>query len=211
VWFPARSKIKEPVKYLQSIQNSALRSITGNHAAASVQHLHEECKILPVEEHLQMQCTKFLVNMMRSLHPSHSITNRPPGARLDMKPTLQQCFGQEAAIYAHDRVILESNCKKAIKSIHTNAVTSYPNKRAPNRVLSITPPEVHPDEALLPPAYRTTMTRLRSDFCRDLQSYRKFIRAAADDICPGCLSFPHTTAHIFSCPSTPTALKPINL
>jgi hypothetical protein len=145
-----------------------MRSIIGNHAAASVQHLHENFKILPVEEHLLMQCTQFLMNMMQPLHPSHSIANRSPGARLNMKPTLQQCFGQEAAIYAPDGVISESNYKKAIKSIHTNTVTSYHSKRAPNHVLGVPPTEVHPDQALLPRVYRTTMTRLFSDFYRDL-------------------------------------------
>jgi hypothetical protein len=54
IWFPIRSKLKEPVKQLQVIQNDALRAITGNHSAASIQHLHDKCKILPVKEHLSM-------------------------------------------------------------------------------------------------------------------------------------------------------------
>jgi hypothetical protein len=211
VWFPIRSKLKEPVKQLQVIQNDALRAITGNHSAASIQHLHDECKILPVKEHLSMQCAQFLVSSRHPCHPSHEVTGRLPGVRPDMKPTLQRCFGQVTEKYALDGTISELSLKRAIKEIHTDAVSAYLEGRVPNCVLGTLALEVHPDEALLPRIYRTTMTPLRADFNKDLRSYQKFIHASDDDSCPGCHAFPHTTAHLFSCSSSPTALRPIDL
>jgi hypothetical protein len=128
-----------------------------------------------------------------------------------MKPTLQQCFGHVSGKYAPDRTFLELSLKRAIKGIHTDAVFTYLEGRVPNCVLGTLAPEVHPDEALLPRIYRTTMTQLRADFCKDLRSYQKFIHTTDDDSCPGCQALPHTTAHLFSCPSTATALKSIDL
>lgn len=78
-----------------------------------------------------MQCTQFLVNTMHRSHPSHSITGCPPGARPNMSPTLQQCFGREATKYATDGVVSEISYKKAVKSIHTDAVTTYLENQAP--------------------------------------------------------------------------------
>jgi hypothetical protein len=140
VWFPARAKIKEPVKQLQIIQNNALSSITGNHSAASIQHFHDECKILPVKEHLSMQCAQFLVSTRHPSHPSHEITSRPPGARPDMKPALQHCFGQVADKYAPDGTIMEMTLKRAIKEIHTEIVSSKFIQMKRNCLMSIGQP-----------------------------------------------------------------------
>lgn len=211
VWFPIRSKLKGAVKRLQTIQNNALRAVTGCHAAASFQHVHDECKVLPVREHIAMQCTQFLVNSRQAMHPSNEVTGRPPGARPDMKPTLQHCFAREAVNYTTDGAITEMALKRAIKDIHTKAVTDVRAKSSPNRVLGVPPPEVHPSEASLPQCYRDSLSQLRSDYCQNLQSYQKFINNVNDDNCPSCQSSPHTTSHLFSCQAAPTPLKPIDL
>ena len=39
------------IRRLQVVQNRSLRLITGCHSAASVDHLHSECGVLPVEKH----------------------------------------------------------------------------------------------------------------------------------------------------------------
>jgi hypothetical protein len=102
VWLPARSLLKHPVAPLQAVQNSALRSITGCHAASSVQHLHDECEMLQVFDHLAMQSSQFLANTRQPNLPSHDITSRPPGPRPDRKPTLQRAFGKVVEPFSTD-------------------------------------------------------------------------------------------------------------
>jgi hypothetical protein len=46
LWMPLRASLKHPVPNLQSVQNASLRTVTGCHAAASQQHLHDECRVL---------------------------------------------------------------------------------------------------------------------------------------------------------------------
>jgi len=50
IWFPNTSPYL--VQKLQTIQNSALRIATGCVEMASIDHLHEETKILPIQDHL---------------------------------------------------------------------------------------------------------------------------------------------------------------
>jgi hypothetical protein len=44
---------------LQAAQNQALRHVTGCHAATSMDHLHQECKLMPVDQHLDSLATQF--------------------------------------------------------------------------------------------------------------------------------------------------------
>ena len=95
--------------------------------------------------------------------------------------------------------------------IHTDAVRSYINAASPNPVLGYKAPDVHPSELSLPRAHRTNLHQLRSGKCWSLRSYQFFINAAADDVCPDCLSAPHTTPQLFTCPAIPTTLTLLDL
>jgi hypothetical protein len=55
IWYPLRSKLASPVLPFQKLQNTALRTVTECHAAASEQQLYEQCKVLPVKDHLELQ------------------------------------------------------------------------------------------------------------------------------------------------------------
>jgi hypothetical protein len=109
VWFPICSKLKSPIDRLQAIQNAGLRLIMGCHAAASEQHLHDECKVLLVADHLNMHCAQFLDNSRQLGHPSFEVTSRPPGAHPSMKPTLRHSFGNRISMHLRDGVLPESN------------------------------------------------------------------------------------------------------
>jgi hypothetical protein len=211
IWYPARSSLKAPVASLQTVQNAALRVVTGCHKATAIQHLHDECQVLPVQEHLEMQCTQFLANALQSHHPSHEIVSNPPAARPPMKPTLQHCFGHKVAKYLQAGVITQLTYKRAVKEIHTEAVASYRAKREPNRVLGYPAPDVHPSEASLPRAHRVTLRQLRGWWCKDLRSFQKYINKTQDEDCPECGASAHMTPHLFACPATPTTLRPIDL
>lgn len=61
---------------------------------------------------------------MQRDHPSHEVVSHPPGNRPSMKLTLQHVFGTRVARFAQDGVILQINYKKAVKTLHTEAVAA---------------------------------------------------------------------------------------
>jgi hypothetical protein len=153
VWYPLQTSLKHPVAPLQVVQNACLCAIMGCHTSTSVQHLHDESRMLQVQDQLDIQCSQFLLNTRQVDHPSHSITSRPPGPRPSRKSTLQHQFSKniEQFVNANNK-ISSFDYKKATKQIHTNAVASALEKREVNPVLGTPPPEVHPSEATLPRA-----------------------------------------------------------
>ena len=82
---------KSALGRLQRVQNSALHSASGCHLAASVDHLHSECKVLPVKDHLDLLCKQFLVSSLRPNHPAHESVRRLHGDRRK-KETLRSKF-----------------------------------------------------------------------------------------------------------------------
>jgi hypothetical protein len=150
VWHPIRSSLKHPVDAIQKVQNACLRAVTGCHSAASIQHLHDECRMLQVREHLDMQSSQFLLNTRQSTHASHDVTGQPPGPRPDRKPTLQHRYNRDIDQFTNNAVALGINYKRDVKSIHTNSVTAALAKREASYVLGFPTPEVHPSDATLP-------------------------------------------------------------
>ena len=142
-----------------------------------------------------MQCSQFLANAMQAHHPSHAVVCHPPGARLGIKPTLQHCFGHRVSQFVRDGVISPPNYKKALKTLHTETVAAVRDGRSPNHVLDMPPPEIHPSKATLSRIHRTTLSQLRSGWCKDLRTYQKLIRKTHDGICPECLISPHSFSH----------------
>ena len=49
---------------IQRTQNEALRIITGSHKMSSIDHLHSETKMLPVEDHLNFLSAQYLVHCL---------------------------------------------------------------------------------------------------------------------------------------------------
>ena len=96
VWAP--NACKSSFDALQKIQNQALRIVTGSLKMSSIDHLHSEAATMPVEDHLEMLSTQFLVNSLRVSHPSHAVVTAPPGPR-KMKETLASKFSNKAAPY----------------------------------------------------------------------------------------------------------------
>jgi hypothetical protein len=103
-------------------------------------------------------------------------------------------------------IIPASTYNRSKDTIHTNAVRTYLASTEPNPVLGCAPPEIDPSELILPRAFRTTLSQLRSRKYSSLRSYHFFIKATNDDTCQSCFSAPHTSSHIFSCLNYPTTL-----
>merc|ERR1712074_433299 len=193
---------KTSANKLQRLQNSALRISTGCVKTSAVDHLHAETQILPVRNHLSLLCSQFLA---RTLIPSHPITSSSSGPR-PIRKTLQSHSLPMVAPYLTNGVLLPSDYKPTIASLHTSTVQSTIASQRPNRILQAPAPDISDDETSLPRPYRTALSQLRSGFCSSLNSFLERIGRAPDALCPSCRGSPHTTSHIFSCPSHPTSL-----
>ena len=206
VWFPNARNIRR----LQVIQNSALKVVTGCHAAASSEHVHVECKMLPVAESLAMSCSQFLAGALVPSHPSYGIVTMDSGPR-PMKSTLQSRFQPSIAHLLNQGSTPPGEVKNIRAAIHTETVEQYLESIGPNRVLNERAPEVSEDELLLSRSSRTTLSQLRSGFCRRLNDFQHRIGTSVISACPSCGTGLHTVGHLFSCPSHPTTLNPRSL
>ncbi len=73
IWSPIISD--NSLRKLQSLQNQALRLITGNLKMAS--DLHREAKILPIRDHCKMISNQFLLSNFINNHPGQKLTIKP--------------------------------------------------------------------------------------------------------------------------------------
>ena len=65
-------------KKIQTARNAALRTATGAHKMASIDHLHQESLTLRVKDHSDMLSAQYLVNCLEEDHVSHGITIQEP-------------------------------------------------------------------------------------------------------------------------------------
>ena len=76
-------------KKIQTAQNSALRTATGAHKMASIDHLHQESLTPRVKDHSDILSAQYLVNCLEEDHDSHGITIQEPRP---MKVTPKRVF-----------------------------------------------------------------------------------------------------------------------
>ena len=216
VWYP--NCAGGTIDKLQKIQNSALRIATGCHLKTDIDHLHRECHLLKVKDHLDLLCAQFLLSTLRQRHPSHEIVRAMPvresrqeSANFKPNHTLHSRFKQKVMPFLVDNVVPEQNYKVALKTLHTAAVQSAVTNSEPNKVILGQVPEINPNEADLPRPARSALSQLRSGYSIRLNSYRRLIGVSDTDLCPECRASPHTTNHIFSCAAKPTTLRPLDL
>jgi len=138
VWSPIISNSN--IKKIQTVQYSALRIITGCTADTNTQHLHEETKILSVEEHLTLLASQFKQKTYDPSHPLHPLLMQPPTPR----PMKQNIFNQDC-IYTKEILeepILSTDLMNACcKQIHTDFVQIHLANRKPNKLLNSVPPD----------------------------------------------------------------------
>ena len=101
--------------------------------------------------------------------------------------------------------------KDSLKSLHTSAVKNTLESYPPNKVLLSNPPDINKEEQSLSRKARTGLTRLRSGYCRTLNSYMSRIKEEVQDVCPRCDASPHNTLHLFNCLANPTVLDVTSL
>ena len=156
-WYPPLSETNRTS--LQTIQNHALRIITGCTLMTPIPHLHSEAKELPSYHHSDMIGAQFFAKLSDPSHPANHLTLPPPSFR-NMKITpsqkyipLSRKFNPQA-----DPPDLGPS------TIHTNAVFNYLKTQPPNKLLKVIPPEKSPSETKLPRKDRVLLAQLRSTY-----------------------------------------------
>jgi hypothetical protein len=145
LWKPVISKTW--IDKIQVAQNNALHTVNGCHAAASMDHLHQECKLQPVDNHLDLLATQFLENAMQPHHPSHEIVIAPPAPRPNMKPSLQTRFSSSLTPFLNDDgVVAPVSYKKVLSALRTSATQKSIASLKHNRDLGTRPPAVSSQE-----------------------------------------------------------------
>ena len=153
---------------------------------SSSDHIHLECKVLPLKQHSQLLCKQYLATTFLPNHPGNKILNNPPMRNLKKtasmyKPEVSQKFQANL------------NLKQVIKCLHTNSVQIALNNYKPNRVLQSDTPEINPEEQTLMRREGSELARLRSGFSCRLKSYLCRIdnKNLVQDRCPRCHESPH--------------------
>ena len=168
-------------------------------------HLHQECKILPIKEHSQLLCKQYLAGTFLPAHPGNkNLENYNP--MRNKKPTVR-IFKEEVT----SKFQSDLTYKETLKSLHTDSVQKAIDNYDNNRVLNSKPPEINPEELTLSRRERVELARLRSGFSRQLKHYHGKIDNKVQDRCPLCNATPHDTNHLLICRENPTNLTVMNL
>ena len=125
VWLPNLKP--SSLNRLQRIQNAALKVATGNHLMASWHHVHNEAKLLSVEEHCEMLSVQLLIACLQPDHPSFEVVNKPRGPR-DKKKTLKSAYIDQITPYLVNGSIPAAACSQ----IHTSFVRNSSALNTPN-------------------------------------------------------------------------------
>ena len=190
---------------IQRTQNEALRNITGSHKMSSIDHLHSETKMLPVEDHLNLLSAQYLVHCLDTENVCHHIT------KLDHPPREMK----ETPFTRHNQTVLPllANTKKAsLQAVHSSFVNTAIDNMTDNRVLNYRPHLLASDEEIyLTRRQRATLSQLRSGDCKLLNSYKKRLKQTDSSSCPDCGMDPQDVPHLFNYTAHPTTLTPESL
>jgi hypothetical protein len=196
IWFPNASA--STIQKMQAVQNKCLCLAIGCHQKSSIDHLHQETKILKLKKHLQLLCSQFLVETLSPSHCSNALVNPDSGPRKMRHTLYTKCIDSVRRHVNAEGFILEINQKKVISSLHTAAVASAISELAPIKVLGRRLPDIGEIMNSLPRAHQTVLSQLRSDYCIKLRSYLFSIGKVQDSLYPECALVPHTTAHLLT-------------
>ena len=166
--------------------------------------------MLTVSQHFQLLAAQYLASAMRPDHPAHLVVTSPAGPR-DMKQTLQSAFNDDVQPYLVDDVLPPPNYNDVKNRLHASYVQdAIRNQQNPNLLRNQTPP-VHISDNDLPRAHCLALAQLCSGHCSALNSYLVRVGRSDTSTCPECGVDDHSAAHLFSRPTYPTNLRPIDL
>ena len=176
---------------LQTLQNKALKTITGCTSTTPTDHIHQETKVLKIKDHLDLRGTQILATASTNpQHPLHYMAEHPHMPR-NIKTTPSHRYTQ----------ILSSLPPRSPqtgikKHIHTHITHRSIVTLKDNTLLRARPPDIHPSETSLPREDRVHLARLRCGHHPALLSYQKRLDDSIVEDCPGCNTAPHNIKHI---------------
>ena len=108
--------------------------------------------------------------------------------------------------------MVEKDRKATLQALHTDALDKAVKSHERNMVLDGWPPPISNSEKDLTRKEGSTLTQLRSGYCRFLGSYKSRIKKDASlNICADCGMTPHDVNHLSVCPAHPTTMRPSDL
>ena len=210
IWSPITSNTN--INKLQTIQNTALRIATGCTADTNIQHLHDETKILPLQQHLKLHASQLHQTAQQPSHPLHKFTNQQASQRKMKNSVFLSNNNYITHIPTNDNVTAKDT-EQNKKLIHTSIVQTYLNTRTNNKILNDIPPKINPEEETLPRKTRRTLSQLRTGKSPILNTYKHKIDPILNQspLCPLCKQHEHTTEHLFTCTHIHTTLRVLDL
>ena len=173
---------------------------------SSIDHLHTEAEMLKVREHSVLLSAQYLARCLEPGNVCHPITTRAIPER-QMKETLYTRHRNTV-----EPMMVEYDRKTTLQALHTAAVVKTVQCHKMNMVLDGRPPPISNSEKELTRKERSTLTQIRSRYCRLLGSYKSRIKKDANlNVCANCGTMPHDAKHLFACPAHPTTLIPSDL
>ena len=171
---------------------------------SSINHLHSETKMLPVEDHLNLLSAQYLAHCLDTENVCHHITTLDHRPR-EMKETLFTRHNQTVLPF------LANTNKVSLQAVHTSFVNTAIDNMTYNRVLNYRPPPISDEEIYLTRRQRAILSQLRSGYCKLLNSYKKRLKQTHSSSCPDCGMDPQDVPHLFNCTTHPTTLTPESL
>jgi hypothetical protein len=161
IWSPLVSDTN--TQKLQTIQNAALRTITGCTRDTNSQHLHEETKIIPIKEHLNLLEIQYHNKTLNQNHPLHTLNIHSPNKR-NIRPSIFNSSYNNPNLENYDPSLFDHNKIRNLNTeAHTAAVDLYLNARDLNKILKTPAPPIHQSETSLDRHTRTTLSQLRTN------------------------------------------------
>jgi hypothetical protein len=196
------------LQQIQTVQNTALRTVTGCHLITHITHLHHETKVLTIKQHTDMINKQCLLRTHLPHHPCHTTTSHSPQPR-QLRQTLQSTHEHSINALKDDPTdtLTTSTYKSLNKQIHTDTAKQSILTNSYNTTLNAQAPHIHSSEQLLPRKARTTLAQLRSGHSIFLNSYKSRISPDTSPTCPHCNISNHTTTHLFTCTPNSTPLS----
>ena len=139
IWSPIISNTN--MNKLQTIQNSALRTITGCTLDTNTHHLHTKTKILPIDTHMKLHGSQLRQQAQDPEHTLHHLTTQEPPPRLK-KQTIFHNNNYTTNIDTPPDTTTQETIRANTAQIHTQIVSNRMQATPHNKILNTTAPDI---------------------------------------------------------------------
>ena len=211
IWGPIASNTN--INKLQTIQNNALRTITGCTKDTNIEHLHNETQILPIHEHIKLHGSQLRQQAQDPTHTLHTLTKPNTTHRYKKQTIFDNNNNYTINLDLTPEDATPDRIQTNIKTIHTTKVNQHLANTKDNKILQQKAPIIHDSEKQLPRQTRRTLAQLRTNKSNILHEYMNKIAPTQypSPDCPLCGTAKHNTTHLFTCTHIQTDLTPIDL